>query len=82
MDRNEVGDLRNLEPPADYEKTFAAALDEFSAGLDHGEKAAAAARGGDVPSLRRELAVLQTKANQANAKARAYGLKVCGAGAA
>jgi len=79
VDRKEVEDLRKLTPPEDFQDDWTEAMDELSEGLDHAEEAAAEANKHDAAGMKRELDATQAKANEANAKAKAYGLKVCGA---
>jgi hypothetical protein len=78
VDRNEISDLRDLRPPEDFDQGFGESMNELSEGLDHADKAAAAARKGDKENVTKELAAVEAKANEANDRARSYGLKVCG----
>jgi hypothetical protein len=78
IDRQEIKDLQDLNPPADFEDGFAESLKELGEGLDHAESAAEKARNADKDGVTRELAAVEAKANEANDRAKAYGLKVCG----
>src|SRR6478672_4995232 len=73
VDRKEVEDLRKLTPPEDFQDNFSEAMVELSEGLDHAEEAAAEANKHDAAGMKRELDATQAKANEANAKAKAYG---------
>jgi len=78
VDRTEIDDLRKLNPPEDFADGFDESMNELSEGLDHAEKAADAARDGKKEQIAKELAAVEAKANEANQRATAYGLKVCG----
>ena len=79
IDRKEVDDLKALKPPEDFQDNYDEALQELSDGLDHADNAVDEANKGDTAGLTRELNAVQSKATEANKKAAAYGLKVCGA---
>jgi hypothetical protein len=78
VDRQEIDDLRKLNAPADFADGFDESMNELSEGLDHAEKAADAARDGKKEEITKELAAVEAKANEANDRAKAYGLKICG----
>lgn len=76
--RDQIGELRSLEPPEEDEDRYEVAMDALDSGADRLDEAGEAARDADRAGVRAALTAAQTKLNQADAIARDYGYKVCG----
>jgi hypothetical protein len=80
LQKQQIADLKKLKPPKDFAGSFSDSLDELSEGMEHATDAADAARNGDGAAVSTSLAAAQSKATEANERAKVYGLKVCGSG--
>jgi hypothetical protein len=76
--RREVGDLRALRPPADFDFSYKQALDGIDKALDKLDDAANAAAKGDQKAVRTAIFASDQLSHDANQIEFNYGLKVCG----
>ena len=77
--RDQIGELRDLNPPEDFEDGYNGAMDGLASAVDSLEEAADAAHDADRDKLRAALAESERHGEGADKVARDYGFKVCGA---
>jgi hypothetical protein len=77
LTRDEIGKLRDLNPPESAAAEWGKTVDELDASMDDVDKASGAARDGDAAGLAKSLNDASAKGESATRRAKALGLKVC-----
>ena len=77
--RDQIGELRDLNPPEDFEDQYNGAMDDLDGAVDSLDEAADAAHDADRDKLREALQESDRRGEAADKVARDYGFKVCGA---
>jgi hypothetical protein len=77
LTRDQIDELRDLNPPESADAEWGKAVDELDASMDDVEKASGAARDGDTAGLAKSLNDASAKSDSATQRAKDLGLKVC-----
>ncbi|MBA2358143.1 MAG: hypothetical protein H0V84_06915 [Actinobacteria bacterium] len=77
--RDQIGELRDLNPPEDFEEAYDGAMDGLDGAVDSLDEAAGAAHDADRDKLREALDESNRRGEAADKVARDYGFQVCGA---
>lgn len=77
LTRDQIDQLRDLNPPAEAEDEWSKTVDELDGSMDDVEEASGKARDGDTAGLASSLNEASVKSDSATKRAKALGLKVC-----
>lgn len=81
IERDQVRELRALEPPEDFEARWDTVLDDLTARAAGLDEVGQAAERGDRKTLARSFAAADQAGTRANRAVQSYGFRTCGSGA-